>query len=230
MDINAIYQALLGRSAGQADLNYWTKITQGEGAPTQEQMQGNLGAINSAFQQLLGRDMQEGTGSALNPIFMDSGMQGVRGHIAGSDEYINSLLGEPGSKWQQVARQGTMHQAQMPGSFWDYSNPDLSTPGWAEKVMGMAAGANGGGATSLDELLKQITGGGQAAEAAPSPGTVAGSGGQGGAGMSYPSQAHGYTLTPEQQAMLGTDFIGRARDAQAKAHAERYSAKRKAQG
>lgn len=228
MDINAIYQALLGRPAGQADLDYWTKITQGEGAPTQEQVQGNLGAINSAFQQLLGRDMQEGTGSALNPIFMDSGIQGVRGHIAGSDEYINSLLGEPGSKWQQVARQDSMHQAQLPGSFWDYSNRDLSTPGWAEKVLGITGSASGGTPSTLDDILKQITGDGTAAEASPSPaGTVADTGGQG--GMSYPSQAHGYTLTPEQQAMLGTDFIGRSRDAHAKAQAERYSAKRKAQ-
>lgn len=139
MDINAIYQAQLGRAPGQVDLDYWNKLLQGENAPSQEQIGHNLGLINSAYNQLLGRNMQEGTASALNPILNDMGVQGVRGHLAGSDEYLNRMLNSPGvtnvPAWQQAARQGTMHQAQMPGSFWDYSNPDLSTPDWARKIM-----------------------------------------------------------------------------------------------
>ena len=84
------------------------------------------------FQQLLGRDMQAGVAQHLDPILQNQGMQAVRQNIAGTDEYLNRMLNNPGQTnvpaWQQAARQGTMHQAMMPGSFWDYSNPLLSSP------------------------------------------------------------------------------------------------------
>lgn len=237
MDINALYEAIYGagRAPGAQDLRYWSEL--GDKAPAQETAQASLGGAESAFQQMLGRGMQDGAMQHLFPIDQKQGMQGVRSHIAGSDEYLGRMLNNPGQTnadvpaWQQAARQSTMHQAQMPGSFWDYSNPLLSNPDEAAGIMGIQGSQGGSGSLSglLDQLLgtagKTVSDG--KPQPAGTPGTVQQGGGQP-AGPRYPSQSHGYTLSPEQQALLGTDFISRARDKQIAAQEKRYSANRKA--
>ena len=234
MDINALYEAIYGagRAPGAQDLRYWSEL--GDKAPAQETAQASINGAESAFQQLLGRGMQDGAIQHLYPIDQKQGMQGVRSHIAGSDEYLGRMLNNPGKTnadipaWQMAARQGTQHQAMMPGSFWDYSNLLLSNPEEAAKIMGQPV--NG-----VTGLLEQLLGTGKAtADGKPKPADVPGAVSQGGAqagaqaGPRYPSQSHGYTLTPEQQALLGTDFISRARDKQIAAQEKRYSANRKA--
>lgn len=161
MDINALYEAIYGagRAPGAQDLRYWSEL--GDKAPAQETAQASLGGAESAFQQMLGRGMQDGAIQHLFPIDQKQGMQGVRSHIAGSDEYLGRMLNNPGQTnadvpaWQQAARQSTMHQAQMPGSFWDYSNPLLSNPDEAAGIMGIQGSQGGSGplAGLLDQLL-----------------------------------------------------------------------------
>ena len=233
MDINALYEAIYGagRAPGAQDLRYWSEL--GDKAPAQETAQASLGGAESAFQQMLGRGMQDGAIQHLFPIDQKQGMQGVRSHIAGSDEYLGRMLNNPGKTnadipaWQMAARQGTQHQAMMPGSFWDYSNPLLSNPEEAAKIMGQPVNGIGG-------MLEQLLGTGKVtSDGKPKPADVPGTVQQGGTqaaqpGPRYPSQSHGYTLTPEQQALLGTDFISRARDKQIAAQEKRYSAGRKA--
>lgn len=135
--------AALGIPMNGADTSYWDGRQQ-QGV-SQENVSTALPAINSQFQQLLGRDMQAGVAQHLDPILQSQGMQAVRQNIAGTDEYLNRMLNNPGQTnvpaWQQAARQGTMHQAMMPGSFWDYSNPLLSNPAEAANIMGFKDGS-----------------------------------------------------------------------------------------
>jgi len=237
MDINALYEAIYGagRAPGAQDLRYWSGL--GDKAPAQETAQASLGGAESAFQQMLGRGMQDGAMQHLFPIDQKQGMQGVRSHIAGSDEYLGRMLNNPGQTnadvpaWQQAARQSTMHQAQMPGSFWDYSNPLLSNPDEAAGIMGIQG--QQGGTGSLGGLLDQLLGTKDktVSDGKPKPADIPGAVAAPAApanGARYPSQSHGYELSPEQQALLGSDFISRARDKQIAAQEKRYGANRKA--
>lgn len=135
--------AALGLPMDAADTSYWGNRQQ-QGV-SQENVSSTLPALNSAFQQLLGRDMQAGVAQHLDPILQNQGMQAVRQNVAGTDEYLNRMLNNPGQTnvpaWQQAARQGTMHQAMMPGSFWDYSNPLLANPAEASGIMGFKDGS-----------------------------------------------------------------------------------------
>ena len=135
--------AALGIPMNGDDTSYWNGRQQ-QGV-SQQNVSTALPAINSQFQQLLGRDMQAGVAQHLDPILQNQGMQAVRQNIAGTDEYLNRMLNNPGQTnvpaWQQAARQGTMHQAMMPGSFWDYSNPLLSNPAEVANIMGFKDGS-----------------------------------------------------------------------------------------
>ncbi len=139
--------AQLGLPMNGADTDYWSGRQQ-QGV-SQQNVQTSLPAVNAEYQQILGRNMQPGAMPHLDPILQSQGTQGVRQNLAGSEEYQNRMFGPSQSEWQTAARQGTMNQSMMPGSFWDYTNPLLTNPETARGLMQ--------GGPSNDGMQKIIT-------------------------------------------------------------------------
>lgn len=130
--VSDIY-ASLGLPMNGEDAAYWGGRQQ-QGV-SQQNVQSSLPAVNAAFQQLLGRDMQAGVMPHLDPALQAGGPQAVRQRLMRSEEYQNRMLGPSASPWQTAARQATSNQSMMPGTFGDYTNPLFADPASAQQLM-----------------------------------------------------------------------------------------------
>lgn len=155
--VNAAYQALLGRPAATGDVDYWSQQLASGTTPfaMETSLRGSPeGQINYAYNNLLGRDVQPEALKYLMPAMTAEGPQTVRQRLAGSEEYQNRMFGPSSSPWQTAARQGTMNQSMMPGSFWDYSNPLLADPSSAQALLH----PSGAGTSIMQALLDPNSG------------------------------------------------------------------------
>jgi hypothetical protein len=103
--LNTVYEKVLGRPAGSADLSYWDGAF-ANGASTFNVALGivtspeaNARGIRDAYQQLLGRDADSAALTYWGGVANDpQGMALVLAGIAGSPEYLNHAGGSSGTK------------------------------------------------------------------------------------------------------------------------------------